>query len=119
MAMPAFYALPSAIRREPARCRLGVARWVGKTCRQKTFLAQTAGIAHATGATCRIRLIAGDSYRVIDSQARALANDIGLAHFDDRGADSDFAAPHAGFGGKARHPLEGREIFRPAITVNR
>src|SRR5215831_7919714 len=97
--------------------RLLVARRIDETRRREADAAQPAGIAAATGAPLRVRLVAGDGLSVVDAEPRALADDLGLRPANERRVDAAGTALHSGAGSKRREAAERGDEFRPAVRI--
>src|SRR5687768_1551943 len=67
----------------------GVARRILQARAFESFAPQAAGFAGAAGAACRVGLVAGDRERKVHAQLVPVANDLVLAHADDRALDAD------------------------------
>src|ERR1044072_7269741 len=91
--------------------RQTIVNWVFSAGLAKTFLSQSAGIALATRASIRQRIIAAVSQRKIDPELNRLSNNLGFRHFDQGRGDLKPRTLDSCFGGDIREGLEQSDGF--------
>src|SRR5574337_1224837 len=96
---------------------LTVACGIGNASLRESLSAQAAGVAVSASMAFAISLVARYRYRKVDVEAQAFADDLRLAHFDQRRMDAQRVSFHAGLGGEVRELLERGDEFRPAIRI--
>src|ERR1700746_2100479 len=88
---------------------------IGQSARAEARAPQSAGVTAPTGAAGGVRLVTGHGLRVIDSEARAFADDLGLGETDERCLDAARLALDPGPGGEPSELCEGGDELGAAV----